>query len=192
MSINRPSDDASQEEWQRYVLERVAPLVAERDARFAEQLASHGYSGVPVAGAAAALAGNALMQAAFEHSVRDLLALAQAAAATGEGLLDALRVAFAPEWLPWPLWLARPKPAGEAAEGAYFASPAWQAECERTYLRELEYRRLTAQGLDFDTVEREKNRPKSDARAIIAQAGLGILGGGVFVVAAEPEGPEEQ
>jgi hypothetical protein len=163
--IERPSDDASTEEWQHYVMDRVTPLIAQRDTEFREQA-------LPLT----AMAARATSKPAV---VRELLALAQAAAVSHEGLPDALKAAFAPDALPWPLWLGRPRQA--AASGgneAYFAAPAWEGYCERVYLRESERRRLEAQGLDFATVERQKNTPKDDVLTIMEQAGLGSLGGG--------------
>jgi len=173
VSTGRPSDDASTEEWQLYVLHRVAPLIAERDVEFQGAL--------PLFTALAAQMD--VETARFAPVVREMLALAQAAAVSVEGLLDTLKAAFAPDPMPWPLWLGRPRQAegGDGSE-AYFAPPAWEAHCERVYLREWERRRLEAQGLDFATIERAKNRGTADERAIMAQAGLGSLGGGVVVV----------
>jgi len=174
----RPSDDASTETWQRYVLFRVAPLIEKRDASFREQAALWSEMAtrrsIP----------------AFEPIVMDLLALAQAAAVSHEGLPDALKAAFAPAALPWPLWRGRPRQA-DASDGnaAYFAAPAWEGHCERVYLRELERRRLEAQGLDMVTVEREKNTPKGDVLTIMEQAGLGSLGGGARIVMLTPAPP---
>ena len=175
----RPSDDASQQEWQRYVMERVTPLIAERDAEFREQA-------LPLT----ALAARATSKPAFDAVVRELLALAQAVAVSHEGLPDALKAAFAPAALPWPLWRGRPRQA-DAGDGnaAYFAAPAWEGHCERVYLRELERRRLETQGLDMVTVEREKNTPKGDVLTIMEQAGLGSLGGGARIVMLTPEPP---
>lgn len=179
--IERPSDDASTEEWQHYVMDRVLPLIAERDDHFLREA-------VPLT----AMGAQAPTKAAFHSVVRELLALAQAAAVSHEGLPDALKAAFAPDALPWPLWRGRPRRL-DASDGneAYFASPAWEGHCERVYLRESERRRLEAQGLDFATVERQKNTPKDDALTIMEQAGLGSLGGGsigVLTRAASPEG----
>lgn len=180
--IERPSDDASTEEWQHYVMDRVLPLIAERDAHFRRQ-----------AVALTAMAAQTFTKVAVEPIVRELLALAQAAAVSHEGLPDALKAAFSPDALPWPLWRGRPRQA-EVSNGneAYFAAPAWEGHCERVYLRESERRRLEAQGLDMATVEREKNTPKDDVLTIMEQAGLGSLGGGcigVLTRAASPEKP---
>lgn len=201
--MNRPDETAPQADWNRYVFERVAPIVAESDERF-RQLWEHARHGVPGAVVEELFERHGLMpdpvalQARLEvvtaqavplvdWQIQLLLSHAAAAInfpATGVTTYhERLREAFAPDPIPYPIWMPQGRRLAESGSAPYFAPDASVGRAEAEYHREYERRRLLHSGLDPDA----RRQPGEDEALIMHLAGLGSLGGRNVVVLPKPK-----